>query len=76
MTSTQKNYFVFSAEDRISIADPASSNTKVILLSLQTVCLIYPLRRVLVLAAPLWVTLQGAPVLQEMGKRKQLTMTF
>lgn len=43
----------FSSEDLISIADPASSNTEVILLSLQTVCLIYPLRRVLVLAAPL-----------------------
>lgn len=76
ITSVQKTCFFFSAEDKISMADPASSNTEVILLSLQTVCLIYPLRRVLVLAAPLWVTLQGALVLREMGKRKQLTMTF
>lgn len=76
MTSAQKICFVFSAEGKISMAESASSNTEVTLLSLQTVCLIYPLRRVLVLAAPPWVTLQGAPVLREMGKRKQLTMTF
>lgn len=53
ITLAQKTCFVFLAEDKISMADPASSNTEVILLSLQTVCLIYPLRRVLVLAAPL-----------------------
>lgn len=52
MTSAQKICFVFSAEGKISMAESASSNTEVTLLSLQTVCLIYPLRRVLVLAAP------------------------